>query len=470
MHASAAFLAAAMRAGRIGAAALAFGAALAVDDDAPPPGMDVLPWVRAAAAALSPPPSPLPGRPWSDDLAALTAPDPTRAAGAIARLVRIGSAVIPDLAILADDRDWQLRARIVRVLAGIGGRAVVPLLLRLADDREPRVRHTALLALARAEGPEVYQRLVTALASADPDERALAAEALGGYGDPRAIPELARRHDDPDAPARAAQLRALQRLVRRERAVPVVEELLRSGSGEVRRVVLEALAGHNDTRLSPALGALLDSRDALEVLLAARALASAGDARAVAPLIQLAASDRLPQLCDAAASTLQRLTGYRAGPGKAWELWWRDQRERYQRLAARDALIAELTALDRPLPDLSAFTTEELAPLIDIAIEQRPAPPWLPARVLAALRREGERWIEPLVTRIDAEADSERRLELLLLLDEIGGPAAKPAFVRQFTLVDEREAAAHERWRQQRVVPPDLRPERALIRLALERR
>lgn len=457
---------------RLAATLLAAAVLTAADDEAPPQGMDVVPLVKGAAALVAPKESPLPGRPWSDDLAALTDPSPAVHNPAIGRLVARGQVVLTDLGVLADDRDWQLRLRIVRVAAGIGGEAGAPLTLRLSNDADPRVRRIAIVGLGRCRGEAVLQRLLEMLASLDGEERASAAPSLSAIGDVRAIPPLTRLRSDPDGPARNAQAAALRQLCAMRTAAPTVLKLLADAAGEQRRALLEALDGAVDFRLCPGLTRLLDDREALTVLLAARALATAGDARAVPTLVRLAASDRLPELRDAAAATLHILTPYRAGPGSAWTLWWSDHAAEWTRYAERDALIAGLLDADAPIPPaLSTFAPQDLGPLVDAAIAARQVPAWLPARALQALRQQsGARWIQPLAMAIDQAVDADRRLDLLLLLDEIGGPEARGEFERQRELLQKREDEALERWRNSKTVPPDTSAERALILLALRRR
>jgi len=453
---------------------LAAAALLAVDDEAPPVGMDVLPLIKAAAAAVTPQEQPLPGRAWSDDLAALTDADPSVNGPAVGRLTRRGAVVLPDLAILASERDWQLRGRIVRVAAGIGGEAGAELVLRLSADPDPRVNRMAIVGLGRCRGKAVMDRLLALLRSLDGDERTLAAGSLAALSDTRAIEPLTHLRADPDGPARSAQAKALRELCAMESAATICAGLLAQLTGEQRRALLEALEGAVDPRLCPALARLIDDREPLCVLLAVRALATAGDARAVEPLVRLAASDRLPELREAATVTLRIHTPYRAGPGKAWALWWKDNAARYARLAERDGLIAQLADLTAPVPPgLAGFTADELLPLVDAVIVSKPVPSWLPARALVALRAQaGERWIEPLAKLIDTAPDAEFRLDLLVLLDEISGPG-EPAIAelrRQQMLLAKREDEALLRWKKDGVIPPDTGAERKVLKLALDRR
>jgi HEAT repeat protein len=443
----------------------------AADDDAPPRGMDVIPLVKKAVELVTPAEPPVAGRPWSDDLAALTDPDPSVNGPAVGRLAKRGSAVLADLALIANDRDWQVRLRVVRVGAGIGGEDAAPLVLRLSRDDDLRVRRLAIIALGRCRGEPVLARLLELLASLDGDERQTAAPSLAAFGDTRAIRPLCRLRADPDAPARQAQAAALRDLVRRSDAVPVVVPLLRELRGEERRALLEALDSSLDVRLCPVYTELIAEREALIALLAVRGLAYAGDARAVPALTTLAASDRLPELREAAAATLRVLTPYRAAPGQAWTLWWQDNAKAWSRLASRDALIAELYDPAAALPTgLAAWQPEELGILIDLALPTRAVPGWVPGRALACMRtQDAAAWATAIAKATAIQDDHERRLELLVLLDVVGGPQARTQFEELLRALDEREKATIERWRTDKVTPPDLRAERALIRQALAR-
>lgn len=455
-----------MRALRPCAVLLAAMAGLAAaEDDPPPQGMDIVPLVREAVEVVAGREPPVKGRPWSDELADLTHPDPAVANPAVGRLARRGAVILPDLEVVSGDRDWQVRARIVRVAAGIGGEAAAPLVLKLSRDADARVRRIAAVALGRCRGDAVFARLSELLASLDGDERALAAPSLAALGDLRAIPLLTRLRSDPDGPAREAMARSLADLCRRAEAAGTVADQLSALAGDRRRALLEALDGISDPRLCPALTRLIDDSESLIVLLAVRSLATAGDARAVPALVRLAASERRIELREAAANTLQILTGYRAGPSAAWTLWWRENQARWERLALRDAQIAQLADLAAPLPaGLAAWTPEELSPLIDAALVLRPVPAWLPGRALAALRAQaGERWVQPLAERLDTTADAELRLDLIVLLQEIGGEAAAGELERQRGLLAEREAKALETWREKGLIPPDTGAERALL-------
>lgn len=449
---------------------LAAAALLAGLDDPPPHGVEIIPLVKQAVELVSPRESPVPGRPWSDDLAALTNPNPAVSGPAIGNLVHRGEVVLPDLAVLAADRDWQVRSRVGRVAAGIGGTAGAPLLLRLAQDPDARVRRLAIVGLRYARGDTVLARLAELLAANDPDERAAAAESLAKLGDPRGIPPLTGLRSDTDGPARTAKGRALRGLVGLPASCATVSGLLGTATGAKRQALLEALDSAADTRLCPALIPLLADDDPLTALLAGRALITCGDWRAAEALVGVATSERRDALRDTAAEALRVITGYRAGAGPAWSLWWKDNAARAAHLAGRDASIAVLMDPEAPLPDLAAYPTDELSGLVDASVGTgRPVTPACAARALAVLKAQGGRWVQPITDRIDATDDPELRLDLLVVLDEVGGHAAHDAFVHLREELRKREDADLTKWKDKGVVPPDVAAEHTLIELGLSR-
>jgi hypothetical protein len=78
--------------------------------------------------------------------------------------------------------------------------------------------------------------------------------------------------------------------------------------------------------------------------------------------------------------------------------------------------------------------------------------------------------VQPLARLIDAAPDAETRIDLIVLLDEIGGPAAAGELKRQQASLARREAEALARWKKDGVIPPDTGAERAALSLALARR
>ncbi|GDY11529.1 hypothetical protein LBMAG53_04060 [Planctomycetota bacterium] len=437
-------------------------------------GMDLLGPAKQVAKALS---TPTPS-PWSDDLAGLTSSDPQTQAWAIRGLIAHGAKVLPDLVVLAKDRDPGVRGRICTVLAGIGGSSSTELALALSDDPDRRVRELAILALIRCQGPAIWPRLKILLDDPEPTLRSAAAEATIAHPEVDAIAALARHGEDVDDLARRAKGVALRRIVNRPAAVPELIRLLAPGisRGESRTALLEAAAAVADPRLCPALTTVAGGDEPLPALLAVRALAASGDARCLERLAALAAADRT-ELATAAAETMRRLTGHLANAGPAWSIWWRDHAAMAARLAERDALVATWHDPQSTIEpaDLAKFTPNELMPLIDALVgEGQPSvaqAPWWPARAWTVVRRDDpKRWIDPLAARLRVTSDAEYRTRLVILLDALAGPRDEPLFKTLGKELTDLEEQERKRSEEHGLPPPDRGGERLALAAALARR
>jgi HEAT repeat protein len=389
-------------------------------------GVDVIQTVRDLTAPVTTPHSKVAkGKPWEGDIAALTDARPEQFNPAMAALIRHGAEVIPDLTALAADQDWRIRGRVVQVAAGIGGDGGTGLVLMLSRDTEKQVRELAAFSLGMAGGKGAFERLAQLLGAGDPIIREAAARGLSTLGDARGLGLLcgyAREHDD----VVQRQMHAgLAELALRVTSVPALIELLQVRQGDELAALVDATFPIGDPRLCPALAALLISGDERVALFAARALSANGDSRALGRLCALAANGAHAELRSTAAETLRQLTGYPAAPGPAWSLWWTTHQPEIEELSRRDAYIA---ALHDPLhvvtrAELSGYTVEQLAPLIDGALESGKR--WWPARAYLVLATDaGARWTVSLLARIAAAQDSNQRLALIILLDQLGDPAA----------------------------------------------
>jgi hypothetical protein len=97
--------------------------------------------------------------------------------------------------------------------------------------------------------------------------------------------------------------------------------------------------------------------------------------------------------------------------------------------------------------------------LIDGALGQ--GAPWWPARAFAAMAADAPaRWTATMFQRIERTLESRERVRLIVLLDELGDPAARDGFLRLFAALRD----------QPEVKSASLGPERAALRHALERR
>ncbi len=451
-------------------------------------GMDVLGAVDTVKKWIGPTaPVPL-DKPWAKDLADLTNANAAVYAKAIRNLIIAGERnpqVLTDLAVLATDRDWQLRSRVLRVCAGIGGTSSAPLLLQFSNDNERRIRELAALGLGQATGEGVYERLIVLLIAPESEIRQAAAGSLGALGDLRALEPLTRQEQEPDDLVKRAMRESLTHLANRPDGVTTAVVLLGQLKDLRRDALLEAVVDSADRRLCPVVASIAANpgRDrAIEAsswtqFLAVRSLAACGDYRAVPVLIELVDGDANTEIRASAAYTLRLVTGYGAAPGKAWRVWATDNAVKVAHLSERDTLLATIedptTTISRA--ELAPWTIAELAPLTE-GVLGRPVgriTPWWPSRALAALRADDhDRWTTQLVLQINGlpSSDVDSRIGLLMLLDDLSakddiGPLTEVLKNLKQRLEDEADKA-----KETSTKPPDHDAEIELLTQALGRR
>lgn len=411
-------------------------------------------------------------------VAQLTNPSPVISRSAVDRLADLGPAVMPDVAVLASDPDPLVRGRVAVVAGRVGGTRAGEMLSRMSQDRSDYVREVSALGLGavRPRGALIHlQRLLT---DPLPGVREAAALAMGTLGDPQAIPTLARWQNaggereslrihegvtgrNQVVKIQRAMRASLGRVVAQPQALDRVSEFLTSLDGSALQAVVEVTWEIGDPRLCPALVGVIERGDPVSRRLAATSLAANGDGRALELLCQVAARGRDPELRDAAATTLRRLTGHDAAAGDAWSLWWQTNGERVRGLYPRDELIARLhhPGHTPTAAELAPFSPNELAGLIDGTIGI--GAPWWPRQAWRALQADDPtRWTEYLLQRYDRTYDEGLQVALVVVLDELDDPAAQPGLHERLAEV---EALAPE--------DPDLAPHpngslRAALRLA----
>jgi len=451
-------------------------------------GMDMIGAAKTVAGWVNPD-KPDAGKPWSAALGEITADDSRAQAKAIRTLILEGGRrpeVVADLTVLASDRDWRLRARIVNVCAGIGGATPAPLVLTLSHDHEPHVRELAALALGQCLGDAVFLRQLELLQAPESQIREAAAKSLVGSTDLRAIEPLTRQENEHDDLVKRAMRETLGILVARVTSLPTVVTLLGTLKDTRRDALLEASANLGDPRLCPPLTSIAADPDragrapeasAWTQFLAVRGLATSGDYRAVDVLVALADGEATGDVRTMSADTLRTITGYGAAAGKAWRVWQTDNSANIVRLKERDAFLAALhdpaVAIDRAA--LAQWSIEDLAPLVEAVLGQ-PAgriSPWWPARALTVLRADDpERWSMPLAKRINdlPTAEQDRRLALIILLDDLGGPQTTAALTEVVRELKERSERELDKANTNKSTAPDHGPEIELLRQALTRR
>ena len=451
-------------------------------------GMDILKAAKTVAGWVAPD-KPDGSKPWSVALGEITADDSRAQAKGIRTLILEGARhpeVIGDLTVIANDRDWRLRARIVQVCAGIGGTSAAPLALKLSHDREPHVRELAALALGQCTGDDVFARQLELLQAPESQIREATAKSLVGSTDLRAIEPLTRQENEPDDLVKRAMRDTLGVLAARVANLPTIIRLLGSLKDTRRDALLEAIANLGDPRLCPPLSNIAADPDragrapeasAWTQFLAVRGLSTSGDYRCVDVLIALADGEATGDVRTMSADTLRTITGYGAAAGKAWRVWQRDNAAKIAHLSERDAFLADLhdptMAVDRT--QLARWTIEDLAPLIDGVLGQPlgRVSPWWPERALKVLRSDDpERWSMDFAKRINdlPTAEQDRRLALIMLLDDLGGAQATVALTEVVRELKERSERELDKATENKTTAPDHGPEIELLRQALNRR
>ena len=360
---------------------------------------------------------------------------------AMEEFIAFGEASLPTLDVLTTDPHAAVRRRVALVAGEIGGPSALELLLRLTEDKDAGVREVAALALGGCAGDQAFARLRELLRDPLPAIRESAAIALGGLRDLRAIPLLAGW---PDAGGEVARLQlqygregerqvqrirvamqsALLGLVGNPAAVPMVIGSLRRLAGTSRQALLEATWELGDPRLCPVLVEIVEEGQADNRVIATVSLAANGDSRALPTLVRVAQAGR-GELARRAAQALMRLTGYTARSGPAWSLWWADHQERVRALHERDAFIARLhdRAFVPDRADLAAFSVAELWPLV-VGCRGDGAEHWPRLAWRAIQLDDRARWRRELLSRYDAGGSQRERVELVVLLDALGGSEA----------------------------------------------
>jgi HEAT repeat protein len=151
---------------------------------------------------------------------------------------------IPRLVERIGDTSWRVRKAAVQRLVAYSEttRVVDALIVALGDGENTGRRNSAVEALVDC-GSRAVSQLVAAMESLDPDVRKLVVDALAGIGDPRSAPALIEMLEDPDANVRAAVSDALGTIDSEDVARALQQVAIREGEEQfVRFSALHAMA------------------------------------------------------------------------------------------------------------------------------------------------------------------------------------------------------------------------------------
>jgi HEAT repeat protein len=151
---------------------------------------------------------------------------------------------IPHLVERIGDTSWRVRkAAVARLVACSETTQVIDaLIIALGDGENTGRRNSAVEALVDC-GSRAVSQLVAAMESLDPDVRKLVVDALAGIGDPRSAPALIEMLEDPEANVRAAVSDALGTIGGEDAARVLQQVAVREGEDQlVRFSALHAMA------------------------------------------------------------------------------------------------------------------------------------------------------------------------------------------------------------------------------------
>jgi HEAT repeat protein len=217
--------------------------------------------------------------------------------------MRASAAVRPLVRVLSEP-DRNLRRISAESLGAIGDLQAVPPLLLALEDEHWSVRCSAATALGRIGSAKATPPLLARLGDEDATVRRAVVAALGEIGDARAAGRLVNALHDPAL--ETAALEALRAIG--VSALPEMERAFSVATPSVRRLLV-ALVGRLEDRQGRKLllAALADDTSQVRAE-AALALGDGSFLEAVRPLMDLKASDPSPQVRQAAAQALKKLT------------------------------------------------------------------------------------------------------------------------------------------------------------------
>jgi HEAT repeat protein len=141
------------------------------------------------------------------------------------------------------------------------GSAVIPELLEIIEERNPLTISDSVIVLGRIGDQQVVPSLLMTLNHADVGLRPRILEALGRLGDRRALERIIGLLDDPDESVRLHAVQAVQRMPDRRAEQPILRIMMQSQNPELKRQAVLALASTGSPKAIPILSSLLDGAD-----------------------------------------------------------------------------------------------------------------------------------------------------------------------------------------------------------------
>jgi len=400
---------------------------------------------------------------------------------------RLAALLLP----LLQEKDPQLRLRVIDLLHDIRMPQVCDALLATLRDTNPRVREEAAIWLSSLEftDPKVVPPLIAATQDRLPSVRQIAARALGRILDARAVQPLVALLKDADSDVRREATQALSYisvafpepvanglLVLETDADPAVrvralsigggqafEPLIRAGlrdpDARVRVQALQSAHWRPSQEMRAAILAALGDTDA-RVRKAAVQSATAAGPDAIEPLLAVL-QDKVPDIRQAALGSLAAFNDPRAigavvsaarQDEKAWRLaaikamtsHWYFARDPAAMEVLRNALLGDDAALRSAAANcLLSLRKKGTAVLLDALAAPRPEVKKIVLQVLITAR-DG-RAVPPLLDLLQNEADASCRNQIIRMLGNLGDERAVPLLIgllEQDPVADNRRQAA----------------------------
>ncbi len=356
---------------------------------------------------------------------------------AIAELAALGDprALIPLVGAMSDP-SVEARLAAIRAVGKLGDQSAVPALMRLLNDSSEPIKVAAIASLGNLGASQATNRLIVALATGSDDSRARAAFALGQIATTEATQNSQPRNKSTNnqnhsskqsnqpTPTQTRAINALVAALASPRTRPAAREALLAAGAAATQGLIDHLRGEGrghpatvvrllrdigDPRATPTLLSELN-RQRIDRELIIEAIASAGDQRALVPVLTLL-SEPDPRLRLAAMKALKPMLS----PGQG----------------AEDVLV---DLLDDPIPEiqlLAAHYLERLAAssatqhLLKLA-KKTPGKPILRRAALSALGAIGDPSIAPQLLELLVSGPISIRREAGNTLTRIHSQAVVP--------------------------------------------